>query len=129
MGVIQPWERSCSECESVESSYPCPLSSCSIHTSEKCVIDWVHSECDGKLRLYDNGKEKCQKCGEESLFCLWNFNCNSENKSKNISSFKVRALLQFLVGLNDSYVKPEFWVNIKACLNKQMSDYPEKFDL
>ena len=127
-GEIKPWNRNCSDCQSVESSYPCPLSECLIHSSNKNAVNWVHSNCEGCLRLYDNGKEKCQKCGEEDLFCLWNYNCSQENKNKHISSFKIRALLQYLVGLNDQDVNPEFWINIKACFNDQMKRYPSKFD-
>ena len=123
MGAKQPWERSCSECESVESSYPCPLSSCSIHTSEKCVIDWVHSECDGKLRLYDNGKEKCQKCGSEFLFCCQDFNCGNK-----FSDFKIRRILQYLIGCNDEKVSDDFFFKLKDSFKHQKNEYPSKFN-
>ena len=53
----KPWERSCYECQSVESTYPCPLKNCTKH-SLKEEIKWTHSNCGGYLRLYDNGKEK-----------------------------------------------------------------------
>lgn len=123
----KPWERSCYECQSVESTYPCPLKNCTKH-SLKEEIKWTHSNCGGYLRLYDNGKEKCQKCGYEDLFCFWNYNCDTDNKNTNFSTFKMRAILQYLVAVNDAKVSEDFWLNIKACFKKQKKDYPNKFE-
>ena len=70
----EPWKKSCDDCESVESKYPCPVYNCSKHGDE--AIKWTHGGgCGGGLRLYSNGKEKSKKCGEEFVFCLQNYSC------------------------------------------------------
>lgn len=125
--MSRPWEMRTELCQSIESTYPCPLSSCSKH-NRTTEIRWTHSNCGGYFRLYENGKEKCQRCGEEDLFCNWNYSCNNDYKNQKFSSFKIRAILQFLMGLNDDNVSEDFWFNIKACFKKQKSDYPWKFN-
>ena len=117
-----PWNKSCDVCESVESVYPCPCENCSNHSDFKS-IKWNHLNCGGYLRFYENGIEKCQKCGKEDLFCNWPRCCQNAK----LSSFKIRAILQYLVGINDERVNTEFWFNIKACLKKQKEDYPARF--
>ena len=64
-----PWEMSTSHCQSIESVYRCPINDCSIHINDK-PIKWTHKNCGGYFRLYENGKEKCQKCGEEDFFAI-----------------------------------------------------------
>ena len=123
----KPWNMSCNDCESVDSCYPCPMENCSSHLDKQRIIRWTHSNCGGKLRFYENGKEKCQKCGKEDLFCNWSCGSyNDKNNSKSINSFRLRVIFQILVGLNDQ-VSTDFWFNIKMCLKKQKEDYPDKF--
>ena len=119
--MSMPWELSTSKCQSIESEYPCPIDGCSTHNLSE-PIKWTHTNCGGYFRLYENGKEKCQKCGIECLFCNQNRNCGSK-----FSYHKIRAILQYLVGLNDDNVSDDFWFNIKQCFNKQKKDYPSKF--
>ena len=122
----EPWKKSCDECESIESKYACPVYNCSQHGNE--AIKWTHGgDCGGGFRLYSNGKEKCQKCGEEDFFCNWNYCCNSDNKNQQFNNSSIRAILQFLVGLNDDNVSEDFWFNLKMCFKKQKKDYPSKF--
>lgn len=122
----KPWEWATELCESIESDYPCPIVNCSNH-SEKKNIKWTHSNCGGYFRLYENGKEKCQKCGAEDLFCNWSYICGANNKNQKFSCSRMRGILQFLVGLNDDKVSDDFWFNIKACFKKQKQDNPSKF--
>jgi hypothetical protein len=124
--MSRPWNWDCGICESVESIYPCPINNCSKHFSDE-PISWVHSNCGGRFRLYENGKEKCQICGKEDLFCRWNYSCSSESKNQKISSYKLRTVLQYLVGLDDQNVSEDFWFNIKASFKHQKNDYPSKF--
>ena len=124
--MSKPYEWRTDICESIESEYPCPINDCSKHFSDK-PIRWTHSNCGGYFRLYENGKEKCQKCGVEDLFCNWNYACSNDNKNQKFNSHKIRAILQYLVGLNDDNVSDDFWFNIKQCFNKQKKDYPSKF--
>ena len=119
--MSKPWEWTTSNCESVESYYPCPIDDCIKH-SQSNRIKWTHINCGGYFRLYENGKEKCQKCGVEFLFCNNNYNCGTK-----FSYHKVRAILQFLVGLNDDNVSDDFWFNLKESLKYQMDNYPSKF--
>ena len=60
------WELDCNQCESLISEYKCTLSDdfCQDNQPHK----WVHAGCGGHLRLYENGKEKCQKCGYENVY-------------------------------------------------------------
>ena len=60
---------------------------------------------------------------EKDLFCNWPRGCQNDK----LSSFKIRAILQYLVGINDERVSTNFWLNIKACLVKQKKDYPTRF--
>ena len=124
----RPWNMNCDVCESIESEYPCPLSNCSSHSDKEKPIRWTHSNCGGYFRLYENGKEKCQKCGEEDLFCNWNYSCCDDKKNQKFNSYRMRTIIQMLVGLNDDKVSTDFWFNIKMCLNKQKKDYPWKFN-
>ena len=124
--MSKPWEMSTSYCQSIESEYQCPINDCSIHINDK-PIKWTHKNCGGYFRLYENGKEKCQKCGKEDFFCNWNYCCNSDNKNQQFNNSSIRAILQFLVGLNDDKVSEDFWFNLKMCFQKQKKDYPSKF--
>ena len=82
----EPWKKSCDDCESVESKYPCPVYNCSKHGNE--AIKWTHGGgCGGGLRLYSNGKEKCQKCGKEFVFCLQNYSCYDSSKNQKQYSY------------------------------------------
>ena len=119
--MSKPWELSTSSCQSVESEYPCPIDGCSTHNLHK-PIKWTHTNCGGYFRLYENGKEKCQKCGSECLFCEQNYNCGSK-----YSSHKTRAILQYLVGLDDDNVSEDFWFNLILSFKNQQKQYPSKF--
>ena len=93
-----PWNYSCSECDSCESRYACPVNNCSRHGSE--AIKWTHGGCGGGLRLYENGKEKCERCGDEELFCLWDCSCYDESKNqKQYSYHKIKNMLAKLAGM------------------------------
>jgi hypothetical protein len=124
-----PWNLDCKECESVESKYFCPVYNCSKHSSDQ-IIKWRHGGgCGGGLRLYENGKEKCDKCAEEELFCLWNCSCYDESKNqKQYSYSKLRNILSKLVGIDNRDVGIYFIVNVATCIKKQYNDHPEKFD-
>ena len=119
--MSKPWELSTSSCQSVESEYPCPIDGCSTHNLSE-PIKWTHTNCGGYFRLYENGKQKCQKCGSECLFCNQKYNCGSK-----FSSHKIRAILQYLVGLMDDNVSEDFWFNLKASFKYQQKEYPSKF--
>ena len=54
--MSKPWELSTTNCESVESEYPCPIDDCTKHGDRP--IKWTHTNCGGNFRLYENGKEK-----------------------------------------------------------------------
>lgn len=117
------WELDCHQCESLISEYKCTLSDdfCQDNQPHK----WVHAGCGGHLRLYENGKEKCQKCGYENYFCNWNY--ESAPKNQRNDPAKIRAVLQYLVGMDDSKVSYDYWFNLKASLNYQMKTFPNKF--
>jgi len=119
----KPWELPTDNCESIESEYPCPIAECKKHNSST-PIKWTHSNCGGYYRLYENGKEKCQKCGVEHLFCNQNYTCNDNSK---FDPCKIRSILQFLVGLNDDKVNEDFFFNLKNSLKWQKEAYPSKF--
>ena len=126
--MIKPYYKSCSNCESVESEYPCPITNCSVHRDLKNTIRWEHTNCGGYLRIYENGKEKCQKCGEEDYFCNWNKCCSADNKDQKIDDFRLRAILQMLMGLYYEGVSEDFFWNLKASLKHQRELFPEKFN-
>ena len=119
--MSKPWEFSTNICESILNEYPCPIEGCSNHN----IIRWTHSNCGGNFRLYSNGKEKCQKCGVEFFFCNHNYCCSNGNK---LSYYKIREILQYLIGLNDDNVSDDFWFKLKASLKWQISEFPSKFD-
>ena len=123
----EPWNYSCSECDSCESKYACPVYNCSRHGSE--AIKWMHGGCHGGLRLYENGKEKCERCGEEELFCLWDCSCYDESKNqKQYSYHKIKNMLAKLAGMDTRYASTFFIVHVSMCIDKQFKDYPERFD-
>ena len=124
---ISPWDYSCYECDSCESKYPCPVYSCSRHGSK--AIKWRHDSCGGGLRLYENGKEKCERCGEEELFCLWNCSCYDETKNyrKQFSYHKIKNMLTYLAAMDKSYASTFFLIHLSMCIDKQTKDYPERF--
>ena len=120
--MSKPWEMSTSNCQSIGSEYPCPIDGCSTHNLHK-PIKWTHTNCCGYFRLYENGKEKCQKCGIECLFCNQNRNCGSK-----FSYHKIRRILQYLAGLiDDDNVSEDFWFNLKDSFKNQQKEYPSKF--
>ena len=123
----EPWKKSCDECESVESKYACPVYNCSKHGNE--AIKWTHGGgCGGGLRLYSNGKEKCQKCGEEFVFCLQKFCCYDSSKNqKQYSYTKIKDILSKKVGIDTRNVSPTFLFLIIMSIEKQYKDYPERF--
>lgn len=122
-----PWNWSCDKCESVESRYPCPLSNCSKHGNE--TINWRHGGgCKGGLRLYSNGKEKCQKCGEEEFFCLWDCSCADESKNNQKYDYsKIRNIFANAIGIDTRSVSPMFLIYVAACIDKQYQQHPERF--
>ena len=122
-----PWNYSCSECDSCESRYACPVNNCSRHGSE--AIKWTHGGCGGGLRLYENGKEKCERCGDEELFCLWDCSCYDESKNqKQYSYHKIKNMLAKLAGMDTRYASTFFIVHVSMCIDKQFRDHPERFD-
>ena len=124
---LGPWEKSCDECESVESKYACPVYNCSKHGNE--AIKWKHGgDCGGGLRLYSNGKEKCQKCGEEFVFCLQNYSCYDSSKNqKQYSYSKIKNIIYKLVGFDTRNVSQTFLFALSMSIDKQYKDYPERF--
>ena len=123
----EPWNLSCDDCESIESRYPCPLSNCSKHGDEP--IKWVHGGgCNGSFRLYSNGKLKCEKCGVEDLFCLWNFSCADESKNNQKYSYqKLKNIFAKAIGMDTRSVSPFFLIYIAACIDYQYKEHPERF--
>lgn len=123
---LEPWKKSCDECESVESKYACPVYNCSKHGNE--AIKWTHGEdCGGGFRLYSNGKVKCQKCGKEFVFCLQDFWCYDSSKNqKQYSYSKIRNILSKLV-VDTRDVSPTFLFYVAASIDKQYHEYPERF--
>ena len=123
----EPWKKSCDDCESVESKYPCPVYNCSKHGNE--AIKWTHGGgCGGGFRLYSNGKEKCQKCGIEGVFCLKIFCCYDSSKNqKQYSKIKIRNMVEKLVEMYAINVRSSFFFSIRVSIDKQYKDYPERF--
>ena len=122
----EPWKKSCDDCESIESKYACPVYNCSEHGNES--FKWKHGgNCGGGLRLYSNGKEKCQKCGEEFVFCLQNYSCYDSSKNqKQYSYSKIKNIISRLVGI-DTNVSQTFLLFLSMSIDKQYKDYPERF--
>lgn len=123
----EPWKLSCSECQSIPSDYPCPIKDCSRHKEGK-DIHWTHSDCGGSFRLYENGKEMCQKCFEEDYFCKWSYSCSANNKSQRMSYTKIRNILQKIVGMDFRDVSVWALWNIRVSIEKQCEDFPDRFD-
>ena len=117
----QPWNYECSDCDSIESFYPCPIDNCDKHGDE--IIRWTHTNCGGSFRLYENGKEKCEKCGTEDLFCL--FNCHGSRK---LGYVKTKAIFTRFLMSDTRDTKPFFFINLMLCIDKQYKDYPDKFN-
>ena len=124
----EPWKKSCDDCESMESKYPCPVYNCSKHGNNE-LIKWTHGgDCGGGFRLYSNGKEKCQKCGKEFVFCLQNYSCYDSSKNqKQYSYSKIKNILSKLVGMDTINVYPSFHIEINMSIDKQYQEYPERF--
>ena len=116
--MSKPWELSTSSCQSVESEYPCPIDGCSTHNSNK-PIKWTHTNCGGYFRLYENGKEKCQKCGSECLFCEQNYNCGSK--------FSFHKIIDILRYIHDNNVSFDFLINLNESFMHQQIEYRSKF--
>ena len=125
--VLEPWKKSCDECESVESKYACPVYNCSKHGNEE--IKWTHGGgCGGGFRLYSNGKEKCQKCGKEFVFCLQNYSCYDSSKNqKQYSYSKIKNIIVRRAGMETNNVSANFFWLLSKCIDKQYKDYPERF--
>ena len=119
----KPWEIECSKCESIKSQYSCTLSD--DFCKDKTPKRWCHYGCGGYLRLYENGREKCTKCGREDYFCNWLYTDSPRNQR--IDSYKMRSSLQYLVGLDDNEVSTDFWLNLKASFNYQKKLFPNRF--
>lgn len=117
----EPWNYECCNCDSVESFYACPINNCNKHGNEP--IRWTHTNCGGSFRLYENGKEKCEKCGMEEHFCL--LSCHDSHK---IDYLKVKNTLAKLAGLNSRLCSPYFLIHVSICIDKQYRDHPEKFE-
>ena len=124
---LEPWKKSCDECESVESKYACPVYNCSKHGNE--AIKWKHgSGCGGYLRFYSNGKEKCEKCGDEDLFVLWECSCYDASKNQNQYSYaKIKNMFSKLSGMDTRNVSPTFLIYAAMSLDKQYHDHKERF--
>ena len=125
--VPEPWKKSCDDCESVESKYPCPVYNCSKHGNE--AIKWTHGGgCGGGLRFYSNGKEKCQTCGKEACFVLWDCSCYDASKNQKQYNYqKIKDILSKLVGMNTKDVSPTFLFSVAASIDNQYHEYPERF--
>ena len=123
----EPWKKSCDECESVESKYACPVYNCSQHGNE--AIKWTHGDdCRGGFRLYSNGKEKCQKCGKEIIFCLQNYCCFDKSRNQKQYSYpKIKNIISKLAGMDTREVSPTFLISLSMCIDKQYKDYPDRF--
>ena len=123
----EPWKKSCDECESVESKYACPVYNCSKHGNE--AIKWKHgSGCGGYLRFYSNGKEKCEKCGDEDLFVLWECSCYDASKNQNQYSYaKIKNMFSKLSGMDTRNVSPLFLIYAAMSLDKQYKEHKERF--
>ena len=124
---LEPWNYSCDDCESVESKYACPLLNCSKHGNE--AIKWVHGGgCRGGLRLYSNGKERCEKCGVEDLFCLWDCSCYDESKNNQKYDYqKLKNILAKIAGTDTRDVSPIFLVYASMSIDKQYKEHRERF--
>ena len=124
---LEPWKKSCDECESIESKYACPVYNCSKHGNEE--IKWTHrGGCGGGFRLYSNGKEKCQKCGKEFVFCLQNYSCNDSSKNqKQYSYSKIKNIIAKLIGMDTRNFSANFLWLLSMSIDKQYKDYPERF--
>ena len=122
-----PWNFSCDKCQYVESKYVCPLPNCSKHGDEP--IRWVHGGgCNGNLRLYSNGKEKCVKCGKEQFFCLWDCSCTDESKNNQKYSYqKLKNIFAKAIGIDTSSVSPFFLIYVAASIDYQHKHYRERF--
>ena len=125
MSDREPWKKSCNDCKSVESKYACPVYNCSKHGDEE--IRWKHSGC-GYLRLYSNGKEKCERCGKEEYFCLWDCSCYDASKNeKEYNYTKILNIIQKLVGIDTRSVGVSFLWDLRMSIEKQFEMYPERF--
>ena len=120
-----PWNYSCNDCDSCESKYACPINNCSECGNRQ--YRWTHSNCGGSFRLYENGKEKCEKCGTEDLFCNFWSNHGGNNNNK-ISYCKIKNILAKLAGMDTIKCSTYFLLHVGMCIDKQYRDYPEKFD-
>jgi len=121
----EPWNYSCSECDSCESKYACPAYNCSKHGNQQ--IKWTHGSCGGGLRLYENGKEKCEDCKVEALFCFWNCSCYDESKNEKQYSYKkIKNILAKLAGMDTRHCSTYFLIHVTLCIDKQWRDHPEK---
>ena len=127
MSNQKPWILSCDECESMPSDYPCPISNCSKHKNGN-DIHWIHKNCGGSFRLYENGIEKCQKCGREDYFCKWSYTCSYDEKNKLISYSKIRNILGNIMGMDSSKISATALWNIGLSIKHQQEQFPECFD-
>ena len=115
-----PWAYECNECDSIESNYPCPVYNCKKHGNEN--VNWTHTNCGGQFRLYENGKEKCQKCGVEYIFCLLNSSC-----SEKLDYCRIKNIIAKMSGMDTKNNSTFFFIHLSICIDKQYKDYPDKF--
>lgn len=122
----KPWNKSTENCESIPSDYACPIKDCSSHPNEK-IIHWIHKNCGGSFRLYENGKEKCQKCGREDYFCKWSYSCSKDLKSEVMSYATIKNIMQKIVGMNSTGIPISVLMNICFSIENQYKQHPECF--
>jgi hypothetical protein len=121
-----PWDYECYECDSCESRYACPVYKCSRHGND--AIKWCHGSCGGGLRLYENGKEKCERCGKENLFCLWDCSCYDESKNQRQYDYlKIKDFFAKAAGMDTRHCSTYFLIHVAMCIEKQLKQYPERF--
>lgn len=92
----KPQEEEQKEME-VDMICPCTVGRCTRRCKKDPII-WKHNECDGKLKLNENGYMRCVKCGKKEQ--LWNcmFDCGSKSvEFKKIEGFYGIAHLLSLV--------------------------------
>jgi len=126
MSSDRPWEKECDECQSMSSDYPCPVNNCTKHSDGK-TIHWIHDGCGGSFRIYENGKERCEKCKKELFFCMWSYTCSSDSKSKQISYSKIKNVLQKLVGMDARDISTTALMHIWVSIEHQCKEYPQYF--
>lgn len=122
-----PWEKPTDNCESMPSDYACPIDGCPSHPNEK-KIHWTHSNCGGSFRIYENGKEKCQKCGKEDYFCKWSYSCSKDSKSGKIGYTRICNILAKIIAMDTKLISSWGLMNIVGSIRYQYEKFPEFFE-